>query len=154
MNDKLFNDKVVDSGYGIVNQDPYLTIGKYLVHKNNLLCGKLQVRSPINHNQVYGFKSQKITNNIKYILLKLHKKDPISFKDVDKLNEGENNQLCMIGKKSYVSELFDIPSTTKSNEDELTDEFYLLRGSILAGNYNPKLLRKYKIVLLKMKNNI
>ena len=153
LNDKLFNDKVVGSGYGVVNHDPYITIGKYLVHKQHLLGGKLQVRSPVNHNQVYGFKSQNITNNIKDILLKLHKKEPISFKDVEKLNEEENYQLYMIGKRLHVSELFDIPSTTKSNEDKLKDEFYLLRGSIMAGNNNPQLLRKFKIVLLKMKNN-
>ena len=62
-----------------------------MVHRNNLLGGKLQVRSP-NKNQVYGFKSQNITNNIKDILLKLHKNEPIIFKDVDKLNEQEKNQ--------------------------------------------------------------
>ena len=93
MNDKLFNDKIVDSGYGVVNDDPYITIGKYLVHKQHLLGGKVQVRSPFNHNQV------------------------------------------------------------KSNEDKLKDKFYLLRGSIMAGNNNPQLLRKFKIVQLKMKNN-
>ena len=152
-NRKLFSDEIVGSGYGVVNHDPYITIGKYLVHKQHLLGGKLQVRSPVNHNQVYGFKSQNITNNIKDILLKLHKKEPISFKDVEKLNEEEKNQLYMIGKRLHVSELFDIPSTTKSNEDKLKDEFYLLRGSIMAGNNNPQLLRKFKIVLLKMKNN-
>jgi len=59
----------------------------------------------------------------------------------------------MIGKRLHVSELFDIPSTTKSNEDKLKDKFYLLRGSIMAGNNNPQLLRKFKNVLLKMKNN-
>jgi hypothetical protein len=123
-----------------------------LVHRNNLLGGKLQVRSP-NKNKVYGFKSQNITNNIKDILLKLNKKEPITFKDVDKLNEQEKNQLYTIGKKMHVSELFDIPSTLKSNEDKLKDEFFLLRGSIMAGNNNPDLLRKFKIVLLKMKNN-
>ena len=69
------------------------------------------------------------------------------------MNENEKNQLYMIGKKIHVSELFDIPSTFKSNEDRLNDEFYLLRGSIMAGNNNPQLLRKFKIVLLKMKNN-
>ena len=119
LNDKLFNDKVVGSGYGVVNDDPYITIGKYKVHKQHLLGGKLQVRSPVNHNQVYGFKSQNVTNNIKDILLKLNKKEPISFKDVDKLNEEEKNQLYMIGKRLHVSELFDIPSTTKSNENNL-----------------------------------
>jgi hypothetical protein len=112
-NRNLFSDEIVGSGYGVVNQDPYITIGKYLVHKQHLLGGKLQVRSPVNHNQVYGFKSQNITNNIKDILLKLHKKESISFKDVDRLNEEEKNQLYMIGKRLHVSELLDIPSTTK-----------------------------------------
>jgi len=165
-NKKLFTDEIVGTGYGMNTYSPpgggslrqetknntYINIGKYLVHRNNLLGGKLQVRSP-NKNQVYGFKSQNITNNIKDILLKLNKKEPISFKDVDKLNEQEKNQLYTIGKKLHVSELFDIPSTLKSNEDKLKDEFFLLRGSIMAGNNNPDLLRKFKIVLLKMKNN-
>ena len=70
LNDKLFNDKVVGNGYGVVN-DPYITIGKYKVHKQHLLGGKLQVRSPVNHNQVYGFKSQNITNNIKDIFIEI-----------------------------------------------------------------------------------
>jgi len=151
-NSGIFKDEIVGTGYGMNTDNTYINIGKYLVHRNNLLGGKLQVRSP-NKNQVYGFKSQNITNNIKDILLKLNKKEPISFKDVDKLNEQEKNQLYTIGKKLHVSELFDIPSTLKSNEDKLKDEFFLLRGSIMAGNNNPELLRKFKIVLLKMKNN-
>ena len=148
----LFTPQIVGTGYGMNTDNTYINIGKYLVHRNNLLGGKLQVRSP-NKNQVYGFKSQNITNNIKDILLKLHKNEPITFKDVDKLNEQEKNQLYTIGKKLHVSELFDIPSTLKSNEDKLKDEFFLLRGSLMAGNNNPDLLRKFKIVLLKMNNN-
>ena len=140
-NKRLFTDEIVGTGYGMSN-NTYITIGKYLVHKNNLLGGKLQVRSP-NKNQIYGFKSQNITNNVKDILLKLNKKEPIRFKDVDKLNEQEKNQLYTIGKKLHVSELFDIPSTLKSNEDKLKDEFFLLRGSLMAGNNNPDLLRKF-----------
>ena len=58
----------------------------------------------------------------------------------------------MIGKKLHITQLFDIPSTLKSQEDKLKDEFILLRGSLIAGNNNPDLLRKFKIVLLKMKN--
>jgi len=153
LNSKLFDIKIDGTGYGVVNNDPYINIGKYLVHKHHLLGGKLQVRSPVNHNQIHGFKSQNITINIKNILLKLNKNETISFNDVDKLSETEKNQLYTIGKKLHITELFDIPSTLKSNEDKLKDEFYLLRGSIMAGNNNPDLLRKFKIVLLKMKNN-
>ena len=35
----------------------------------------------------------------------------------------------------------------------MKDEFILLRGSLIAGNNNPDLLQKFKIVLLKIKNN-
>jgi len=69
-NKKLFTDEIVGTGYGMNTDNTYMNIGKYLVHRNNLLGGKLQVRSP-NKNQVYGFKSQNITNNIKDILFKM-----------------------------------------------------------------------------------
>jgi len=46
--------EIVGTGYGM-NNNPYINIGKYLVHKNSLLGGKLQVRSP-NKNPLYGFK--------------------------------------------------------------------------------------------------
>jgi hypothetical protein len=59
----------------------------------------------------------------------------------------------MISKKLHITDLFDILSTLKSQEEKLKDEFILLRGSLIAGNNNPDLLRKFKIVLLKMKNN-
>ena len=114
--------------------------------------GKLQMRS-YNNNQTHNLKSQNITKNIRDILLKLNKNDIKSFNDVDKLNTEEKDQLYMIGKKLNITDLFDIPSTLKLQEEKLKDEFSLLRGSLIAGNNNPELLRKFKIVLLKMKNN-
>jgi hypothetical protein len=160
MNLKILSEMeglMMGSGYGIQfpvskNQDEYITIGKYKAHKTKLIGGKLQMRSN-NNNQIHNLKSQNITKNIRDILLKLNKNEIINFSDVDKLNTEEKDQLYMIGKKLHITQLFDIPSTLKSQEDKLKDEFILLRGSLLAGNNNPDLLRKFKIVLLKMKNN-
>jgi len=59
----------------------------------------------------------------------------------------------MISKKLHITQLFDIPSTLKSQEIKLRDEIILLRGSLLARNINTDLLRKFKIVLLTMKTN-
>ena len=147
---------MMGSGYGIQfpvskNQDEYISIGKYKAHKTKLMGGKLQMRSN-NNNQIHNLKSQNITKNIRDILLKLNKDETINFSDVDKLNTDEKDQLYMIGKKLHITQLFDIPSTLKSQEDKLKDEFLLLRGSLIAGNNNPDLLRKFKIVILKMKN--
>ena len=158
-NMKILSDMeglMMGSGYGIQfpvskNQDEYISIGKYKAHKTKLMGGKLQMRSN-NNNQIHNLKSQNITKNIRDILLKLNKDETINFSDVDKLNTDEKDQLYMIGKKLHITQLFDIPSTLKSQEDKLKDEFLLLRGSLIAGNNNPDLLRKFKIVLLKMKN--
>ena len=142
------------SGYGMnypVLKDEYIPIGKYKAHKEKLMGGKLQMRSHNNH-QIHNLKTQNITKNIRDILLKLNKNEPIKFSDVDNLTTEEKDQLYMIGKNLHITQLFDIPSTLKSQEDKLKDEFLLLRGSLLAGNNNPDLLRKFKIVLLKMKN--
>lgn len=133
-------------------KDEYITIGKYKAHKEKLMGGKLQMRSNNNH-QIHNLKTQNITKNIRDILLKLNKDEAIKFSDVDKLTTEEKDQLYMIGKKLHITQLFDIPSTLKSQEDKLRDEFTLLRGNLLAGNNNPDLLRKFKMVLLKMKNN-
>jgi hypothetical protein len=40
LNSKLFDIKIDGTGYGVVNNDPYINIGKYLVHKHHLLGGK------------------------------------------------------------------------------------------------------------------
>jgi hypothetical protein len=92
------------------------------------------MRSNIN-NQIHNIKSQIITKNIRDknirdILLKLNKNEIINFSDVDKLNTEEKDQLYMIGKKLHITQLFDIPSSLKSQEDKLKDEFILLRGSL------------------------
>ena len=144
-------ERIVGSGIP-VKQDDYISIGKYKAHRTKLMGGKLQMRSN-NNNQIHNLKSQNITKNIRDILLKLNKNETIHFSDVDKLTTEEKDQLYMIGKKLHITDLFDIPSTLKSQEDKLKDEFILLRGSLIAGNNNPDLLRKFKIVLLKMKNN-
>jgi hypothetical protein len=114
--------------------------------------GKLQIRSN-NNNQVYNLKSQVISTNIRDILLKLNKGETINFKDVDKLSIDEKNQLYTIGKKLHISQLFDIPSTLKSEEEKLVSDFLKLRGSLMAGNNSKELLREFKINILKMKNN-
>ena len=146
---------VKGGSYAITHQpkgDEYIPLGKYKAHRTKLIGGKLQIRSH-NNNQVYNLKSQNISNNIRDIFIKLNKNEKITFNDVDKLNADEKNQLYTLGKKLHITELFDIPSTLKSNEDKLKDEFNKLRGSLIAGNNSPDLLRKFKIVMLQMKNN-
>ena len=42
----------------------------------------------------------------------------------------------------HITELFEIPSTLKNQEEKLKDEFFKLRGSIMAGYNSPEILKK------------
>jgi hypothetical protein len=53
----------------------------------------------------------------------------------------------------HIAELFEIPSTLKNQEEKLKDEFFKLRGSQMAGNNSPEILKKNKMILIKIKNN-
>jgi hypothetical protein len=131
----------------------YLKLGKYKANTEKLLGGKLQIRSE-NENQVNNVKSQMISKNIRDILLKINKKEIINYSDVDKLDENKKKKfLYNIGKKLHITELFEIPSTLKNQEEILKDEFFKLRGSVMAGNNSPEILKKIKIILIKIKNN-
>ena len=46
-----------------------------------------------------------------------------------------------------------IPSQMKTNEEKLREEFQVLRGQILNGNDSPELIKKFKVVLFKLKTN-
>ena len=128
-------------GRGFVSDEKYLKLGKYKANKEKLFGGKLQIRSK-NENQVNNVKSQMITKNIRDILLKISKKEIITYSDVDKLDEDEKNHLYNIGKKMHITNIFEIPSSLKNQEEKL-----------MAGNNSPEILKKFKIILIKMKNN-
>jgi hypothetical protein len=53
----------------------------------------------------------------------------------------------------HITELFEIPSTLKNQEEKLKVEFFKLRGSIMAGNTSPEILKKFKMIFIKIKNN-
>jgi hypothetical protein len=91
-----------------------------------------------------------ITKNIRDILLKINKKEIINYSDVDKLDENKKNHLYNLGKKLHMTELFEIPSTLKKQEEKLKDEFFKLRGSIMAGNNSPEILKKFIYLVLKL----
>jgi hypothetical protein len=63
----------------------------------------------------------------------------------------KKNHLYNIGEKLHITELFEIPSTLKNQEEKLKDEFFKLRGSIMAGHNSPKILKKFKMISIKIK---
>ena len=76
---------------------------------------------------------------------------PITYEDINNLDEKERDQLYTIANKMKITELMNIPSKIKNREDKLRDEFLLLRGEIVNGNDNIDMIKRFKVVLLKLR---
>jgi hypothetical protein len=52
-----------------------------------------------------------------------------------------------------IRELFEIQSPFKTQKNKMKDEFLKLRGSFMAVNNSPEILKKFKMILIKIKIN-
>lgn len=150
--DLLLDQGITGSGIkGGSARAQYKPIGDYLINEKALYGGKIMVRTK-NNNQLHRFKTQKSTPNINNIIQKLMNNENINFKDVDVLNENERNILYEFGNTLHIQQLLEIPSSIKTQQQQINDEFEKLRGIIVAGNDSPELIKKFKLLLLKLKN--
>lgn len=138
------------SGKGIAKE--YIQLGRYFIQPQRLATDKvLQVRSG-SGTQVIGMKSVRLTNKTKRIIDKVLKSAPITYEDVNVLNDEEKDQLYMVANKMKIAELMNLPSQMKNKEEKLRDEYELLRGEIVNGNDAVDVIKKFKLVILKLRN--
>lgn len=129
----------------------YMKLGKYFIQPNRLNIDKvLQVRSGTG-TQVNGVKPVRLSNSSKKVIDKVLYQKPITYEDINNLDEKERDQLYTIANKMKITELMNIPSKIKNREEKLRDEFLLLRGEIVNGNDNIDMIKRFKVVLLKLR---
>ena len=129
----------------------YMKLGKYFIQPNRLNIDKvLQVRSGTG-TQVNGVKPIRLSNSSKKVIDKVLYQKPITYEDINNLDEKERDQLYTIANKMKITELMNIPSKIKNREEKLRDEFLLLRGEIVNGNDNIDMIKRFKVVLLKLR---
>ena len=136
-------------GKGIARE--YMKLGKYFIQPTRLNTDKvLQVRSGTG-TQVNGVKPVRLSNSSKKVIDKVLYQKPITYEDINNLDEKERDQLYTIANKMKITELMNIPSKIKNREEKLRDEFLLLRGEIVNGNDNIDMIKRFKVVLLKLR---
>jgi hypothetical protein len=127
-------------------------LGRYYIQPQRLATDKvLQIRSG-NGTQVIGLKPVRLTTKTKKIIDKVIRGEPIMYDDVQDLNENENDMLYGLANKMKITELMNIPSQLKNKEEKLRDEFELLRGEIVNGNDSKDVIKKFRLVILKLRN--
>ena len=129
----------------------HLKLGKYCIQPNRLNTDKvLQVIRGAG-SQVNGVKKVRFSNNSKKVIDKVLYQKPTTYEDINNLDEKERGKLYTIANKLKTTELMNIPSKKKNREEKLRDEFLLLRGEIANGNFNMDMIKRFEVVLLKLR---
>ena len=125
----------------------YTQLGKYYINEDRLTNDSvIMLRS--NKGLGTGFNSTRISTKLSKIVKKLIKQITPDFEEIQDLTEEDKetlHKLLKITKLSGSGIALD-PITGKDKKE--LEQFDILKGQILAGNNNPKLIKEFKQKLL------
>lgn len=129
---------------------PYQSFGKFYVNKHKLNDGILMIKGE--GSRETGFKTRKITNNLKDIFTSLIEDKTPDFSKVSKLTDEDKENLYEAVKISKFDKI-SIEAPSKTKDEQLSNEFDVLKGSILSGNNSDKAIKRFKFLLVRLMNS-
>ena len=127
----------------------FIPFGRYLLSLKQLQKNRFLLRTK-SKNPVLSFKTILLTKKTKAIVQNLLRQNPISYEDIDALDQEEKEQIDTIVSKTEITDRLKIPNTKKTRLERDLNRFNVLRGSIIAGNDSKDLLKDFRRLLLHL----
>lgn len=144
---KQFVEKI-DFAEGLPKDKSYIPFGKYVIHKQKLTGGILQVRT-IKGGAIPKLPTLGISPALGGIIKKMVGGGLPTYDEMNALNEDEKNTLYKVFKLSQIDKADMLPSPDKTKEETEMNRFQILKGQIQAGNDSTELIKEFKRMLLK-----
>jgi hypothetical protein len=136
----------VERSTGYVKPQPYTQLGSYLINRNKLKDGVLMVKYP-SGQRIAKLPTQAITKELVSVINVLIEGKQPSIRQFQNLSEGEKDKLHQIVRTTGLG--VDVPNQKEEEMDKELNHFEILKGEIIAGNDNPKLIKEFKAILIK-----
>ena len=130
----------------------FIPFGRYLLSLKQLQKNRFLLRTK-SKNPVLSFKTILLTKKTKAIVQNLLRQNPISYEDIDALDQEEKEQIDTIVSKTEITDRLKIPNTKKTRLERDLHKFNVLRGSIISGGDNIEMLRDFRKLLLSLSNS-
>lgn len=137
---------------GVTEKVKYATMGRYLIDLDKLDEGVVQLKTPA-LKTVVGYPSRKVSKSVTAVVKKIVGGELPSYEDIETLNNEDRLYMNKLSKVSRIDDRIKIPSPNKDAESKEAQEFEILRGSIIAGNDNAGLVKKFKGMIIKFSND-
>tara|TARA_R110001632_G_scaffold201830_1_gene324787 strand:- start:1847 stop:2365 length:519 start_codon:yes stop_codon:yes gene_type:complete len=129
----------------------FIPFGRYLLSLKQLQKNRFMLRTKA-RNPVLSFRTIVLTRRTKAIVQNLLRQNPISYEDIDALDQEEKEQIDTIVSKTDITDRLKIPNTKRSRLERDLHKFNVLRGSIIAGGDNVSMLKDFRRLLLHLTN--
>ncbi len=139
----------VDYSAGIGAEPDYVPFGKFLINRKKLVDGVVMIKR---HGGQFlpDMKTRRVSPNLTVVFKKIAGGALPSFSELEKLDDDERQYLKFVANKSNLSSKLDVPSPKKDKDEELINQFEVMRGQMIAGNDSKDLFRKFKQILVTM----
>jgi len=138
---------------GVVEKPkPYVPFGRFVIHRYDLDSGKLNMKTP-KGAVIKEIPSQKISQGLAKIFQSLGKGLLPDYDKVNGLKDEDKEVLHKVITHSRMTDKVSVPTPkSKTTEEQMADRFDILKGEIVAGNDNPKIVKEFKVMLMKLIN--
>jgi hypothetical protein len=139
----------VDYSAGIGAEPDYVPFGKFLINRKKLVDGVIMIKR-CGGQFLPDMKTKRVSPNLTVVFKKIAGGNLPSFSELEKLDDDERDYLKFIANKSNLSSKLDVPSPKKDKNEQLINQFEVMRGQMVSGNDSKDLFRKFKQVLVEM----
>ena len=120
-----------------------------MINQHRLNDNVLMLRS-IKGGAIPSIPTQKVSKTLIQAVSKIVNGKTLDYDDIDKLQDDEREHLHTIVNTSHLGDKFKIPRPC--SVDEENNRFEIMKGEIIAGNNSPKMIKDFKLLIVKLMN--
>lgn len=136
---------------GLKGRGNYKEFGKFMINTKLLYDGILLVKYKESYAPVYKIKRQRVSEDFVDELIYIFDTQQLDYEKLRELSNEENNLFkTLIMSAGLYNDLKYNFRKTRSNVDDILEEYSILKGEIEADNDNPDLIEKVRKVAKKL----
>mgnify|MGYP003624828610 CR=1 FL=1 len=139
----------IDFSKGVLPEKRFIPFGRYVINQSQLGKGIVAVKRPCGAT-IKDFPSERVSKKVHSIVNDIVGGKMPNFTTYDGLDDEEKSYLHRLTEVSNIENRLKIPAPNKDTEEQEINRFEILRGEITAGNDNPKMVKEFKLLIMKL----
>jgi hypothetical protein len=142
----------VDMSRGIQKIPSYVPFGRYLVNTHRLDNDNILMMRTAKGGAIKEIPATKVTPKLSGVFKRIIDGGLLDFDGLSDLSAEDKQMLYNVSSKAQIAHKLSIPKPNKDEQEKEENRFMVLKGEIIAGNDNPKLVKELKTMIVRLMN--